>query len=70
MRGMSADMMSPDADQEATQIVGRQIWRVVPYAKRYLAELPQEYFPTWQQECSIYCHLLPWDMLLIISLMT
>lgn len=35
MRGMSSDMMSPDADQEATQIVGRQIWRVVPYAKRY-----------------------------------
>ena len=32
MRGMSSDMMSPDADQEATQIVGRQIWRVVPYA--------------------------------------
>ena len=35
MRGMSSDLMSPDADQETTQIVCRQIWRVVPYAKRY-----------------------------------
>ena len=64
MRGMSADMMSPDADQEATQIVGRQIWRVVPYAKRY--SWPSCHRNTFQhgsKECSIYCHLLPWDML-------
>ena len=39
MRGMSssskADPMSPSSINEKTQIVGRQIWRVVPYAKRY-----------------------------------
>ena len=29
------DMMSPSSDDEKTQVVGRQIWRVVPYAKRY-----------------------------------
>ena len=29
------DMMSPSSDNEKTQVVGRQIWRVVPYAKRY-----------------------------------
>jgi len=39
MRGMNssskADPMSPSSINEKTQIVGRQIWRVVPYAKRY-----------------------------------
>ena len=39
-----SDMMSPDADQEAKQIVGRQIWRVVPYAALSQAELPREFF--------------------------
>ena len=38
-RGMSrsskVDPMSPSSINEKTQIVGRQIWRVVPYAKRY-----------------------------------
>ena len=38
-RGMSrsskVDPMSPSAINEKTQIVGKQIWRVVPYAKRY-----------------------------------
>ena len=38
MRGMSSgggDAMEPSDINEKTQIVGRQIWRVVPYAKRY-----------------------------------
>ena len=39
MRGMSSssktDPMSPSSINEKTQIVGRQIWRVIPYAKRY-----------------------------------
>ena len=30
-----ADPMSPSSINEKAQIVGRQIWRVVPYAKRY-----------------------------------
>ena len=30
-----ADPMAPSSINEKTQIVGRQIWRVVPYAKRY-----------------------------------
>ena len=38
-RGMSrsskVDPMSPSSINEKTQVVGRQIWRVVPYAKRY-----------------------------------
>ena len=38
-RGMSrfskTDPMSPSSINEKTQVVGRQIWRVVPYAKRY-----------------------------------
>ena len=29
------DAMEPSDINEKTQIVGRQIWRVVPYAKRY-----------------------------------
>ncbi len=29
------DPMSPSSINEKTQVVGRQIWRVVPYAKRY-----------------------------------
>ena len=29
------DAMEPTDINERTQIVGRQIWRVVPYAKRY-----------------------------------
>ena len=33
--GASGDLMSPSAEGEKTQIVGRQIWRVVPYAKKY-----------------------------------
>ena len=32
---LSSDLMSPDADDEKSQVVGRQIWRIVPYAKRY-----------------------------------
>ena len=32
---VSEDLMSPSADSEKAQIVGRQIWRVVPYAKKY-----------------------------------
>ena len=32
---LSADLMSPDAEDEKSQVVGRQIWRIVPYAKRY-----------------------------------
>lgn len=38
MRGMasnSGDAMEPNDINDKTQIVGRQIWRVVPYAKRY-----------------------------------
>ncbi len=38
MRGMGSgggDAMEPSDINERTQIVGRQIWRVVPYAKRY-----------------------------------
>ena len=38
MRGMGSgggDAMEPSDINEKTQIVGRQIWRVVPYAKRY-----------------------------------
>ena len=31
----SGDAMEPSDINEKTQIVGRQIWRVVPYAKRY-----------------------------------
>lgn len=38
-RGMSRsskeDPMSPSSLNKKTQVVGRQIWRVVPYAKRY-----------------------------------
>ena len=38
-RGMSrsskVDPMSPSSINEKAQVVGRQIWRVVPYAKRY-----------------------------------
>ena len=38
-RGMSrsskVDPMSPSSINDKTQVVGRQIWRVVPYAKRY-----------------------------------
>lgn len=38
-RGMSrsskVDPMSPSSINEKVQVVGRQIWRVVPYAKRY-----------------------------------
>ena len=30
-----ADLMSPNAENEKSQVVGRQIWRIVPYAKRY-----------------------------------
>ena len=29
------DLMSPNAENEKSQVVGRQIWRIVPYAKRY-----------------------------------
>ena len=38
MRGMasnSGDAMEPNDINDKTQVVGRQIWRVVPYAKRY-----------------------------------
>ena len=38
MRGMASggsDAMEPSDINEKTQVVGRQIWRVVPYAKRY-----------------------------------
>ena len=30
-----ADLMAPSSDNEKSQVIGRQIWRVVPYAKRY-----------------------------------
>ena len=48
MRGMSssskADPMSPSSINEKTQVVGRQIWRVVPYAKRYPGRLIAGFF--------------------------
>ena len=34
-RSSKTDPMSPSSINEKTQVVGRQIWRVVPYAKRY-----------------------------------
>ena len=34
-RSSKVDPMSPSSINEKTQVVGRQIWRVVPYAKRY-----------------------------------
>ena len=34
-RSSMTDPMSPSSINEKTQVVGRQIWRVVPYAKRY-----------------------------------
>ena len=30
-----SDKMSPDDDDEGTDVLGKQIWRVVPYAKKY-----------------------------------
>jgi hypothetical protein len=40
MRGMGSsgapqDSMEPSEINEKSQVLGRQIWRVVPYAKRY-----------------------------------
>lgn len=34
-RGEKVDLMSPEQLNEQSQVLGRQIWRVVPYAKRY-----------------------------------
>ena len=31
----NADMMSPDDVDEGAEVLGKQIWRVVPYAKKY-----------------------------------
>ena len=38
------DMMSPSSDDEKTQVVGRQIWRVVPMLKDIQVECSQEFF--------------------------
>ena len=34
-RGEKVDPMTPEQLNDQTQVLGRQIWRVVPYAKRY-----------------------------------
>ena len=35
MANAKSDKMAPDKDEEGADVLGKQIWRIVPYAKKY-----------------------------------
>ena len=52
-RGIKVESLAPEQLNEETQVFGKQIWRVLPYAKKYPRRVMSGFLPTWQHVFSI-----------------